>query len=198
MPEYGRPGHEHGGPRAARRPRGADVYAAIHFEFGTVRAALIQHRPEPPDFLSTRGDVRLPSEPRVYRHDQSQVDLGNDLHQRVEGCIWIERHTRANAQFAYALDGPVQVRAHLLVNRDVIGPGIRKRGEVLVGFFDHQVHVDRKVRSRTHSGRDRRSDRDVGDEVTIHDVDVNPVRSRFGRLRHLLSQTPEVRGKNGW
>ena len=53
--------------------------------------------------------------------------------------------------------------------------GLGERVDVAIGLADHQVDVERHRDDALERGDDRRSDRDVRDEMTVHHVDVDQI-----------------------
>ena len=51
----------------------------------------------------------------------------------------------------------------------------------MIGMLDHEMHVERKRRVFSHRRDDRRPERNVIDEMAVHDVEMQPVRA--GLLR---------------
>jgi len=58
------------------------------------------------------------------------------------------------------------------------------------------VHVERRFGDASNRLHDRRTDGDVGDEMSVHDIDVNERGSAFGSAANLLRQMGEVRREN--
>ena len=82
--------------------------------------------------------------------------------------------------------------APFLVHDQRVGPGLGKRLEVAVRLGDHQVNFQRDRAKRLEPSHDHRPERDIRDEVPVHDVDVNPVRPGGDDLRHLVGQVRQV------
>ena len=83
------------------------------------------------------------------------------------------------------------VFADLDVHRAAVRPGVGEVLQVAPGLGHHQVAVEEQRRVAAQRRHHRRPDRDVGDEVPVHHVDVEPV-GRRGHLPHLLGQQAEV------
>src|SRR5207302_9880766 len=60
----------------------------------------------------------------------------------------------------------------------------------------HQVRLERKLGHAAHRLEDRRTHGQVGHEVAVHDVDLDPVGAAGLRLRHLVAQPEEVGRKD--
>ena len=103
----------------------------------------------------------------------------------------------ARARLADVCQGPVQVRAGL----DVDGDSVRSSGgegvDEGVGRLDHQVDVERQA-GRGANGLDHhRADGEVGHEVPVHHVHVDPVGAGLLHGADLLAEPGEVGGEDG-
>jgi hypothetical protein len=58
------------------------------------------------------------------------------------------------------------------------------------------MDVQRQLRNLMTSFHDERAHGDVGDEMTIHDVDVDPISSGFFDLPELIFQSGEISRKD--
>ena len=72
-----------------------------------------------------------------------------------------------------------------------VGPGVPERLQVLAGVGHHEVAVEEEPRVPAQRGDHRRPDGEVGHEVGVHDVHVQPV-GRAGDLAHRLGEVAEV------
>ena len=78
------------------------------------------------------------------------------------------------------------------MHRHPVGAGFDEFRSVFVGIGDHEVHIEGDRRHFAHPLDDHRTDRDVGHEMAVHDIDMNPVGAgRFDRL-DLVFQPAEV------
>ena len=59
--------------------------------------------------------------------------------------------------------------------QDVVGAGLGEGGEVGIDRADHQVHVERQAGVRAQRLQHQRAEAEVGDEMAVHDVEVQPV-----------------------
>jgi hypothetical protein len=81
----------------------------------------------------------------------------------------------------------VQMPASFLVHRHPVHAGIREYRNKFVGIFDHQVAVERQLRNFAQRLYDRRPNREIRNEVSIHHIHVDDTRSTFGGGAHLLA-----------
>src|SRR3954463_44348 len=89
------------------------------------------------------------------------------------------------------------MRHRFLMNGDPVGTCIRKDGDELVGVLDHQVAVEWQVRDFSDRGHHWRTDRQVGHEVSVHDIEVHQCSASCFCSANLFRQSCEVGGKNG-
>ena len=93
--------------------------------------------------------------------------------------------------------GAVQVRTRLGMHQQMIGAGVPERLEVRIGRGDHQMDVDGNGDVRTQRLHHHGADRDVGNEMAVHDVDVQPVGAGGLDRLGLFAQAREVGGQHG-
>jgi hypothetical protein len=82
------------------------------------------------------------------------------------------------------------------VDEQRIGASLGKLFEKKVRVRNHQVRLQRQAGDRPQRLYDHRAHRNVGHEVPIHDIHMDPVGPRLLRLFHLLTQTGKVSGED--
>ncbi len=75
-----------------------------------------------------------------------------------------------------------------MMSEPACGEGLDKG----VAGRDHQMHVEDLLRVRTERLHDVGADGDVGHEMPVHDVDMDPVAARRIDGAHLLAEPREV------
>src|SRR5215813_5169034 len=90
----------------------------------------------------------------------------------------------------------IKMGASFLVNRDPIDSGFGEHRDELVRTFDHKVTVERNLRNFAERGDNRRPDREIGDEVAVHYVNVQNRRSTLDGSLSLCAEPREVRRQN--
>ncbi len=76
---------------------------------------------------------------------------------------------------------------------------MREGVEKPVGLGDHEVNLEHGARAlgeRPERRDDERTHAQVGDEVSVHDVDVDAAHPRLERVGHLGAEPEEVGGEN--
>ena len=84
------------------------------------------------------------------------------------------------------------------MHRDDVGTGLGEGFEIGIARRDHQMHVKQLVAVRTQRLHDIRADGDVGHEMAIHHVDMDPVGPGLVDRAHLGAEIGEVGGEDRW
>ena len=79
------------------------------------------------------------------------------------------------------------------MDRDHVRPRLEEALDVELRLLDHQMAVERQPAVRAAGLDDGRTDGEVGDEVAVHDVEVEEVRAGLDR-GDLFSEFAEVGG----
>ena len=79
---------------------------------------------------------------------------------------------------------------------DGVGSGFRERSDERIGGRDHQMDVERYRGDLAGGGDNARTEGDVGNEVTVHHVDMDPVGAGSGDGDDLLAQAGDVGGED--
>ena len=90
----------------------------------------------------------------------------------------------------------MEVRAGLGMDGNDVRAGLGEGVEEGVDGRDHQVDVERLRRVRAKRLHHARADRQVGDEMAVHDVDVDPVGAGRVDRADFLAELREVGGED--
>ena len=90
----------------------------------------------------------------------------------------------------------VKVRPGLGMDGDDVGPGLGEGVEEIVDRRNHQMDVERLGAVRAKRLHHRRADRQVGDEMPVHHVDVDPVGAGGVDRAHLLAEAGKIGGQD--
>ena len=116
----------------------------------------------------------------------------------TERCRWIEYQPSQTSMLADQTQCTVDMRTGFGVKRNVGGTRPCKIRDDPVGRLHHQANVncrfDSKVPERL---ANHRSDRQVGDEVIVHDVEVDDVGTRVEHGLYVVTQSCKVRRQDG-
>ena len=75
---------------------------------------------------------------------------------------------------------------------DDVAAGFRERGEIGIARLDHEMAVEGLIGTRPQRLDHRRAERDVGDEMPVHHVEMNPVGVRGDDVLDFLAELGEV------
>ena len=145
------------------------------------------------------GAEWLTTETGMHGHDEEDVDLVE------EGFHFLERRGRIEGQAGTATSitncaqgfCDVVFRLRFDVNIDGGRAGFDKTRQIMIGVLDHQMHIERKFRLLAHEIDNHRAERNVVDEVTVHDIAMDPIGAGFLDGMDFLGQAREVGGKDG-
>ena len=174
---------------------GVVVDTAAHFNAKFHAARLADSR-EQLNFSQGGVDEGLATKPRVHAHDKDMVNERKNLIDGVDRSAGIYNHSGLAPVRRDEAKGAIKMDASFLVDGDPIGSGFGERPDEFVRSFNHKVTVERHPGDLAERSYNRRSDRNIGDEVAIHDVHVENGRSALdGRLR-FRAKPSEVSRKN--
>ena len=166
--------------------------SAVHFE-QDVCSTLIDQLSASAHLGKHRTDEFLTAEAGIYRHDKNHVQIEKNVLNVVERRSRIQGCTGFDPEFPDSLNHPVQVDGCLRMYAKPFGPGVREGIDVAFGPFDHKMHVQRERRRFSDSSHHVRADGDVGHEMAVHYVYVNPVGPSTLDSFDLLGEPAEVR-----
>jgi hypothetical protein len=149
-------------------------------------------------FAQRAFDEVLAAEAGIHGHDQDVVDDVEDFVEGVDRCRRIDNHGRFASVRTDEMKRAVEVDAGFLMHGDPIGAGLGEGFDEVVGIFDHQVTIERNVADGfAQRGYYRRADGDVGDEMTVHDVDMEDSAAGVDGGLGLVAELGEVGGEDG-
>ena len=191
LPEDGAAGHQDvgAGRHGDRRRVGVDAAVHLDVERRAPRASTAARTCA--TFGHDVGDEALAAEAGEDRHAQDQVDVARGRAARPRTGVSGLRANPARRPRLRICVMSSSVSADLDVHRAAVGPGVGEVLQVAPRLGHHEVAVEEQRRVVAQRGHHGRPDRHVGDEVPVHDVDVEPV-GRGRHLPHLLGQHAEV------
>ena len=142
-----------------------------------------------------QGHERLAAEARLDGHDQQQVHVLQQLLGRHERRARLDRETGARFELADPAENLGGPRARLEVHGELIGAGPAELPDQAFGMLDHQVHVEERVGQLIERRHHQRAEREIGHEVVVHHVAMQPV-ARGVHDGRGFGQAREVRGQD--
>src|SRR5437870_5487589 len=174
------------------------INPAVHFD---IQCGIVFRLPlaSTTHFFHLIGTKRLAAKTWVHRHDEKKIELGE---------IWLElgkRRGRIQGQTSPAAPaanllqgfGNIVFRFRFNVDGDRVRSGVDKTGQVMIGMLDHEMDVERQSRELANSRDDSRSEGNVIDEMSVHDVAMNPIDSGFLNPTDFIGQSGKIGGQDG-
>jgi len=171
-------------------------HAAVHFDF-KCQAQLLADFRETPDFIQRKGDEFLSAEAGIHAHDEDVVDHGQDIDDEVDPGGGIENDAGLHAMLRDVLERAMEMAAGLVMDADPVGSCFGQGGDEFVWVLDHQVAVERQGGGLAEALDDRGAEGNVGDEMAIHDVDMDDGAATELSRGNLVGQVGEVGGEDG-
>src|SRR6266851_5614824 len=180
-----------------RRPRRDDEWRGVRVD-ATVDLDLdLRRQPtQAPDLVRAALDELLAAEPRLDRHHVDQVDVWQYLAQVFDRRRRVDGHTCLRAKLLDRLHCPVERTRSLHLYLDQSRSRFGKRLQEHLRSLDHQVGFDGQRRRPADRLHRMRPESEVGHEVAVHDIDLDPVGARGLRLLDLFGEAPDVGRKD--
>src|SRR5215467_15210594 len=89
----------------------------------------------------------------------------------------VEHNSAFLSQIPNGAQSSMNMRAGFHMHADAVSTGLREVGEVGVGIVEHQMDVQKRRCGDTHGPDHVRSKTHIGNEYTVHDVEMEPFRS---------------------
>ena len=128
----------------------------------------------------------------IHAHDHNHIQFSEDMIQYADGGGRIQSHGRFGAAGSDMTQSTVQVDGGFRVDADDVGPGLYKFLNVQIRLGNHQVHIKGDIRNGSRCFDHQRPDGDVGNKVTIHDIDVKIVGPGLYNSCNLFAQAGEI------
>src|SRR4029453_16508187 len=132
------------------------------------------------------------------RHDEQQVELVKKWFEQGKRRRRVERQTPVATSVSNLLQGFADIVFcfRFNMNRNRVDSCIDETSQIVISMLDHQVNIKRQTREFA-NGRDHsRAKRNVIDEMTVHDVAMDPIGSGPFDLAYLIGQSGKICGWN--
>ena len=192
--ENRRSGNQHVGACRHGERRGFKRNAAIDGEID-VSFRGVDQLSDGRNFFQCAVQEHLAPKARVDAHDQHEINIVDNGSNSIRRRRGIERYPGLRITSLYQLNCSVQVRARLRVSGKNIGSRFGERLDIWINRRNHEVHIERQVAVFSYRSYNRRTDCDVGDEVSVHDVDMNEICACFGDCSNFFTQARKVAGE---
>src|SRR5579862_2805796 len=102
----------------------------------------MDHFFEIPNFLISVVNKMLTAKSGVNAHYQNLVDIGKNIFQKFDRCMWVNRYTSLHFQCFYLLNVSVKMAARVKMNDQVISARLFEILCIPFRFFDHQMYIE--------------------------------------------------------
>lgn len=194
--EEGASGDEGVGPGFAAEGAGAFVDAAVDFEAET-EAALFAPFVDGSDFFEHVAAEALTAEAGLDGHDENEIDRFQVGEKGVGGGVGFDREAGEAFEGPDFLEGFADRVARFDVDRDHVGAGLGEGINEPVGVQEHQVDVEKEAGFPVEGGDDFGAEGEVGDEVAVHDVDMEPAQAELFNEAGGVEQVSVISRQNG-
>jgi hypothetical protein len=125
------------------------------------------------------------------------MNEGKNLIEGVDWCGRVYDHSGLASVGGDQMKGAIEMDAGFPVDGDPIGPGFCKCGYEFVRPFNHEVAIEWDFRDFAKRSNDGGPDRDVRDEMTIHNVHVENGGAPFDSGLGFRAEASEVSRQDG-
>ena len=116
---------------------------------------------------------------------------------QVDGSLWIQRDPRPDAASADRREGTRHIGGGFDVDGEIRRARVGVAVDPIFRALDHQVDVEGKASRLSEVPHHLWAKREIRDEVTVHHVDVDPVRSGSLDGKYRVGKPGEVRREDG-
>ncbi len=115
----------------------------------------------------------------------------------LSGVDGVSEHAGLLAEPADRGQRAVEMRAGFGVHGDDVGAGFGERLQIGIAGLDHQMDVEDLIAVRAQRLHDIGADGDVGHEMAVHHIDMDPVASGVVDCAHLFAEAREICRQDG-
>ena len=135
----------------------------------------------------------MTAEAGIDRHDQDQIDLGENFLNRTERGRGIQSHPCLHTSFLDRLYRAMEMWTGFHMHREIVRTSFGELGDEGVGVRYHEMDIERQLSDFSERRHDRRTDGQIRNEMPVHDIDMEEVSPRPFHGRHLVCQSGKVR-----
>lgn len=149
------------------------------------------------DFGNGFVDERLAAESWIDGHDEHQVHLTEEGADGAHGGGWVNGEAGAEAEGADFPQQTFHAGTEFDVDGELLGAGLGEGFEEDLRSGAHQVDVEELSGEGSEVGDEGGAEGQVGDEMAVHDIEVQPFGAGAGGAKDFAVQPGELRGEEG-
>jgi len=142
-------------------------------------------------------DKGLATEAGVHAHDKDMMNQRKNLIESMDRCGRVYNYSGFASVRRDQMKGAIEMDAGFLVDGDPISACSGECRDEFVRPFNHEMAIERNFRDFAKRSNDRGPDRDVRDEMTIHNVHVENGGSPFDSGLGFRAEASEVSRQDG-
>jgi hypothetical protein len=172
-----------------------EVYSTIYFN-AEIEFALGAHAGQGSDFVERVWNKFLAAEAGIHAHNQDMVNEVEDFSESLDGRGGIKHYAGFASMRSDEVETAIEMDASLLMDGNPVGANFREFGNEEIGILDHEVAIEGDFELATKGANDRRPDSEIGDEVAVHDIEMEDGAATVDGLLGIGGKLREVGGKN--
>lgn len=137
-------------------------------------------------------DEGLSAESGVDGHDENEIRPIEERYEPLDGGLGVDGDPDLQSLLFYPLHRGMDVPFGFAMDGDGVASRVDEGVDVSDGVVDHQVRIEESVRVSSDGLDHRRSERYVGDEPPVHNIEVDPVRAGLVCPGDLRTESGEV------
>src|SRR4030042_6252236 len=170
---------------------GVDINTSINFNINAY-PFFTYFFPQALNFRKHRGNKFLPAKPRINGHDKDHIHIRKDMIKGSERSGRVKRYSSFTTLIFNKLNTAMKMRRGFHMDRNDVSPGFCKFFDILIRVLDHEVYIKGKFGYFSKGSHDRRTDRDIGNKVTVHYINMDPVSPPFFNCSDFFTQPGKV------
>ncbi len=149
-----------------------------------------------PDLFENFRHELLSSEPRTDGHQENQVALIEILWDHGERSFRAECKTGFLSAFPDEGKGVLDILCRFKMKRDTVGSFPDEALDIIEWIVDHEMDVEKKPSSSIDRSQCSGSQGEIGNEMAIHDIDMDGIGACLFDSLCLVGKTAEITGEN--
>ena len=134
----------------------------------------------------------LSAKPRINRHYKHHINIANDIRKKADRSRWVKCNATLHAGLMNLINRTMEMGAGFVVNRHHVSAQRSNLLDITFGVNNHQMNVEGLTTSASHCLENRKAEGDIGDEDTVHYIQMKPIGR--GDVNHLyvIGQMKEI------
>ena len=185
------------GTGGAALPAGGEIDAAVHLE-AKGQAAFAAPSVEPHEFFQHVAAEGLPAEAGLHGHDEDEIDFPEIGLDRLGGRAGVENESVFATEPTDEREQGAVIEFRFDMETHELRAGFDEGFGVALRLGKHEMDIEEKPGDlRAQLGDHLRPEREIGDEMAIHDVEMEPGGVGGGDKGGTFGETGMLAGEDG-